>query len=366
MSDPYEPLRRWLVPVLSSEEGCDVGDLTLSGFERPVAGQSSDTVLFTATWRDGAAPRTRPLVLRRQAIGGIFLRPDVVREARVLQGLEATRVPVPHVLAREPDPSVLGAPFFVMDRVVGRVPAARPSIHAAGWLPTLTVAERARLWSSAMDVLVAVHDVDWRRAHAFLVEDDASRTGLDAHVERLTDWYRWTAAGRSFPITDAALAAVHARRVDVDTGSPTLVWGDARPGNMIFDDDGCVAAAIDWELATVGAPGIDLGHWLFFDAFATTAAGVPRLPGWPDRDETIATYERRSGRTIVDIEFFELLDELFIATTLIRQADGRVARGLASADTRMGHDNAVTQMLARRLGLPVPQLSPDYLAHRAG
>jgi len=273
-------------------------------------------------------------------------------------------VPVPHVLASEADESVLGAPFFVMDRIVGRVPTARPSIHAAGWLPTLTPAERDRLWSSAMDVLVAVHDVDWRSAHAFLVEDGGP--GLDAHVDRLTEWYRWTAAGRSFPITDAALEAVVARRAAVDGGPPTLVWGDARPGNMIFSDDGSVAAAIDWELATVGAPGIDLGHWLFFDAFATTAAGVPRLPGWPDRDETIATYERRSGRTIVDIEFFELLDELFIATTLIRQADGRVARGLASADTRMGHDNAVTQMLARRLGLPVPQLSPDYLAHRAG
>ena len=55
-----------------------------------------------------------------------------------------------------------------------------------------------------------------------------------------------------------------------------------------------------------------------------------------------------------------------MATTLIRQADFRVANGLAVADTRMGHDNAVTQMLARRLGLPVPNLSPDYIAHRSG
>ena len=59
-----------------------------------------------------------------------------------------------------------------------------------------------------------------------------------------------------------------------------------------------------------------------------------------------------------------MLEELFIATTLIRQADARVARGLAPPDTRMGHDNTVTQMLARRLGLAVPELSPDYLAHR--
>ena len=359
-----EPLRRWLAPVLAAESGYDVTAVDVDGFERPPAGQSSDTILFTATWTERGAVRTRDLVLRRQARGGIFLQPDVVREARVLQGLEAgSRVPVPHVLAYERDGSVLDAPFFVMERVVGRVPAAKPSIHAVGWLPTLTTAERERLWSSAMDVLVAVHEVDWRATHAFLVEGP---TGLDAHIDRLAEWYGWSASGRSFPITDAALASVTERRHAIDTVATTLVWGDARPGNMIFGDDGRVAAAIDWEVATVGAPGIDLGHWLFFDAFATTGAGVPRLAGWPDRDATIARYEEVSGRTIADIEFFELLEELFIATTLIRQADMRVSRGLAPPDTRMGHDNAVTQMIARRLGLPEPELSPDYVAHRRG
>jgi aminoglycoside phosphotransferase (APT) family kinase protein len=134
---------------------------------------------------------------------------------------------------------------------------------------------------------------------------------------------------------------------------------------MIFGADHRCAAAIDWEVVTIGAAGIDLGHWLFFDAFATTACGVERLSGWPDRDATVARYEALSGRRVADLEFFELLEELFIATTLIRQADMRVERGVAPPDTRMGHDNAVTQMLARRLGLPVPDLSPDYLAHRA-
>jgi len=360
-----EPLRRWLAPVLAAESGRDVAGLDVGGWTRPPAGQSSDTIMFRASWTEAGRSRARDLVLRRQATGGIFLTPDVVREARVLQGLEsASRVPVPHVLGFERDPSALGAPFFVMDMVAGRVPTARPSIHSAGWLPTLSPAVRARLWASAMEVLVGVHAVDWRARHAFLVEGEA--TGVVAHVDRLTEWYRWSAADREFPVTDAALEAVTARRDAVAADEATLVWGDARPGNMIFGEDGTVAAAIDWEVATVGAPGIDLGHWLFFDAFSTTGAGVARLEGWPDREETIARYEQLSGRVVADIDFFELLEELFIATTLIRQADMRVHRGLAPPDTRMGHDNAVTQMIARRLGLPVPEVSPDYLAHRRG
>jgi aminoglycoside phosphotransferase (APT) family kinase protein len=360
------PLARWLTTALAAEAGAPVADMRLSRFERPSAGQSSDNVLFSASWTEGSAPKSRDLVLRRQPSAGVFLTPDVVRECRVLQGLEgASRVPVPHVLGFETDPDLLGAPFFVMDRVRGRVPAAKPSIHSVGWLPTLTTAERELMWQSAIEVLVAIHDVDWRTTHQFLLDADESSTGLQAHIGRFVEWYAWTTDGRSFPITDAAMESIASERASVDGGDPVLVWGDARPGNMIFDADNRCAAAIDWEVATIGPAGIDLGHWLFFDAFATTACGVERLAGWPDRDTTVARYEALSRRTVADLEFFELLEALFIATTLIRQADMRVSRGLASAGTRMGHDNAVTQMIARRLGLPVPELSPDYLAHRS-
>jgi aminoglycoside phosphotransferase (APT) family kinase protein len=144
------------------------------------------------------------------------------------------------------------------------------------------------------------------------------------------------------------------------------VWGDARVGNMIFGKQNTVVAAIDWEVATIGPPAIDVAHWLFFDDFATHACGIEPLPGWPDRATTISRYEDLSGRALDDLEFFEMMEEFFIATTLIRQADARVAHGLAPPDTRMGHDNTVTQMLARRLALPIPDLSPDYVAHRGG
>ena len=216
----------------------------------------------------------------------------MIREARVLQGLAAaSRVPVPDVRWCETDPAVLGAPFFVMTEVPGRVPAGRPSIHTVGWLPTLTTRERERLWASAMETLVAVHDVDWQRSHAFLLDDDRDAATLDAHVDRLADWYAWSTAGREFPVTDAALAFLVEHRSDIRTGPPALVWGDARVGNMIFGDEHTVVAAIDWEVASIGQPAIDVAHWLFFDDFATHACGIEPLPGWPDRATTVARYE---------------------------------------------------------------------------
>ncbi len=272
--------------------------------------------------------------------------------------------PRPHVIGIEPSAEVLGRPFFVMERVEGRVPLARPSIHLVGWLPELTVAEREAMWSSAIDALVAVHATNWQVTHEFLLDGTDPAAVLERHIARLVEWYHWATRGRDYPITDAGIDRLISGLPAVSHTEPVLVWGDARVGNMIFGADHRVAAAIDWEVATIGSPAIDMAHWLFFDDFMTTASGIDALPGWPDRATTIAEYESRSGRRLTDLAYFELMDEVFMATTLIRQSDWRVERGLAPADTRMGHDNAVTQMLARRLGLAVPGLSPDYLAHR--
>ena len=251
-----------------------------------------------------------------------------------------------------------------MDRVEGRVPLGKPSIHNAGWLPTLTRAERERLWYSALEVLVAVHQVPWRSTHGFLLNGAPEAATLSSHVTTLADWYRWTTGGRSYPITDAALEYLQHHMAQVETHEPVLLWGDPRVGNMIFNSDNTVAAAIDWETASIGPAGRDLAHWLFFDEFQTEAVAIERLPGWPDRETTIACYEAISGRRVANLDFFDVMESLFMATTLIRQADRRVALALAPSENRMGHDNTVTQLLARKLGLAVPPLSPDYVAHR--
>ena len=174
-------------------------------------------------------------------------------------------------------------------------------------------------------------------------------------------------ARRRFPVTDAALAYILEHSAGATTAPPVLAWGDARPGNIIFDPRRFVPAAlIDWEVAAIAPPEVDIAHWLVFDDFATSASGVERLPGYATRDEITGRYEATSGRRLGDVGYFEIVQSFFLATTLIRQADARVQRGQLPAGTRMGHDNTLTQMLARRLGLPVPELSADYLLHRSG
>ena len=155
--------------------GTEVTAVDIAAPSRAGVGQSSDTWLFQARWAERGQPRTADLVLRKQpGYDGIFLRPDAGREFTGLKNLAPyPSVPVPRVRWVERDPAVIGAPFFVMDQVPGIVPSGRPSIHVTGWLTTLTPAQRRSAWQSSVDAIAALHDVPWRRSHAFLAGDDA-------------------------------------------------------------------------------------------------------------------------------------------------------------------------------------------------
>ena len=94
-------------------------------------------------------------------------------------------------------------------------------------------------------------------------------------------------------------------------------------GNVMYADDLHVAALLDWEVASIAPPEIDVGYWLMMDDFHSDANGVARLPGTPDREQTLARYEEKAGRTLGDIGYFELLGAAQMAITLIRQSDAR-------------------------------------------
>ena len=330
----------------------------------PPTGNSNVTLPFAVTWDgDGEAPVELVLRLQHPA-NQIFLDADVHREFRVLSGLGAAGgVPSPTPRWFEPDPEILGHPFFVMDRVEGVVPVGKPSIHASGWLAERTPGERKRAWASSLAALAAVHGVDWRR-HAGFLADAAHGTTIATRLAHARRWYDWVTDGRTYPITDAALDHLERTAHRIDDTNPVLLWGDARLGNTMFGADGTVAALLDWELASVGPAALDVGWWLCFDEFVTTAHGIERLDGYPTRAETIAEYAALTDSDLDELHWFEIYCAWVLTVTVIRMADIGVTEGRLAPETRMGEGNLTAQMLARWLDLPVPDLDPDYAARR--
>lgn len=328
-------------------------------FAALAGGQSSTLFRFTCTGDAGAfvirmEPRARQ----------IFLTPNIGREYRIAEGLAKAGIPVAPLIAVEADETTLGAPFMVMREVQGHAPLGRPSMHVSGLLTKLGAAQRAKLAHTAIDTLTQIHAVDWHSTHPFLADELDTEYGLDRHLNYLSRWYDWTVRGRSFPITDTALAYLKSARATLTQTPDVLLWGDARPGNILFAPDQSAAAVLDFEAALIGPRGLDLGYWLMMDSFHSDAIGIDRLPGWPSESETVARYSAASGVSVPDLDYFVIMGAFFMATTMIRAADMGVASGKFAPDTRFGLDNTATQIIAARLGLPMPSLATDFIAHR--
>lgn len=358
-SDQVPRLAAWLREQPAFGLQCEVRSLA------PLAGgQSSE--LFKLVCRMPPDQADAAFVIRFEQRGKqLFLTPDIVRESRVLDGVARhNSVPVPTVMAVEASGALLSTPFLIMRLVEGRSPLGRPSMHAQGLLTELTAQQRRALAYNGLDAMAGIHAIEWRRWHAFLNVDGDREPGIDRHLRHIADWYAWAAKGRPFPLTDQALDYLLRARRSLRDERDVLVWGDARPGNILFAADQSVAAVLDWEGALIGPRALDVGYWIMMDSFHAEMIGIQRLPGWPSTAEMVERYRRLSGHELNDLDYYILLGALFMATALIRATDIGIASGRLPADTRMAHANTTTQIIAERLGLEVPPLSPDFVAHR--
>jgi aminoglycoside phosphotransferase (APT) family kinase protein len=196
------------------------------------------------------------LVVRRPPVGQFLpTANDVSREYRFLHALRDTGVPVPRVHAYCDDVEVIGAPFYVMERLHGVVP------HDSTPLEELDADGGRRLSEHLVDVLLAIHAVD---IDAVGLGDAAKRTGyLQRQVTRWTDqWHR------SKETDSPAIEELAVRLAASLPASPrtTVVHGDYRLGNVMVDavDRARIIGVFDWEMATLGDPLADVGYTLLY------------------------------------------------------------------------------------------------------
>jgi aminoglycoside phosphotransferase (APT) family kinase protein len=210
--------------------------------ERVGGGQSNPT--WFVDWGG------RRLVLRKKPPGLILKGAHAVeREFRVMQALRHTPVPVPEVLRLEEDPAILGTPFYLMERVEGRV-------FADCALPGIPPDERRAMYLSMAETLAKLHAVD----PALVGLGDFGRPGnyFERQIGRWSKQYR-ASTGPAVPALDR-LATWLPENLPPDDGDVAIAHGDFRLGNMLFHErEPRVVAVLDWELSTLGHPLADLG-----------------------------------------------------------------------------------------------------------
>lgn len=226
---------------------------------------------------------------------------DVLREARLLRGLAGRGVPVPKVLAVAEAGEVTGQPFYVMTHVAGPVVTTRTPAALA------TPSDRRAVALSLVDTLAAIHGVDTAAAG---LEWAGRPVGFNArHLARMR---RLVADDGAVPAEFAEVDAWLTANVPPESGA-TVLHNDFRLGNMILapGPPGRVAAVLDWELATLGDPLLDVAYFLASwpepgePLTPTGRLGTAVLePGWPDRSELAARYTDRTGRDLAGLPWY--------------------------------------------------------------
>jgi aminoglycoside phosphotransferase (APT) family kinase protein len=262
------------------------------------AGMSNLT--YTVTPVDGSPDDA--VILRRPPTGAVLATAhDMAREHKVISALGGTAVPVPRTLHLCEDTSVLGAPFYVMERVVGvHVVSAFPPGYAD------EPAQRRQVGEALVDVLADLHSVDYA---AVGLGDFGRPEGFMARqVRRWTK--QWDATrDRDRPGMDA-LAARLAETVPV-TQRDGVVHGDYRLDNCLLDPQapGRIRAVLDWEMSTLGDPLADLGMMLVYwpqagEDLPATQSAVTALPGFPTRVEVAERYAARTGLDLTALNWY--------------------------------------------------------------
>lgn len=313
----------------------------------------SDQTLAVRQFGGGAANLTYLLdygaqqyVLRRPPLGPVAASAhDMGREYRVLSVLHQAYPYAPRAFLFCDDLSVIGAPFFVMERRQGVVVRrTMPEAYAA-------MPNAARRMSEALvDALAAFHAVDYDALGLGGLGKPAGF--IDRQIE---GWYRrWHAAKTAdLPDMDAVYAWLKANQPANTRVS--LVHNDYKLDNVMLaaGDPGRVVAVFDWDMCTLGDPLADLGALL---TYWTEPSDPPYLqatammplgePGFLSRAELVARYAAKSGRAVEAIDFYHALG-LFRLTVIVAQIYIRYARG-QTQDSRFAAMEFMIPALARR------------------
>ena len=353
MDEARKQLTRWLQAKLP-----EVKDLVLSEITEPqTSGFSNETLFVGATYNLGSESVHEDLVVRVQPTGyQVFPSYDMSVQYRAMDLLGPSNVPVPRVRWLETDATdVLGAPFYVMDRVNGRVPTDNPPYHAGGWVTEISPEERRKIWLGGFDCMARIHRLDYNDAgFGFLEQPEWGETPIDRQLNQYKRYLEWAARGRTQPTAEAALEWLEKNK---PTNEPTgIVWGDARIGNIIFAEDSSPAAVVDWEMVTLGSPETDVGWALFVDRHHSEGLSVPRLEGFPDYDETVAFYEEKSGHTLSNLHYYQVFAGFRFAVVMARLSQQMVHYEVMEEAVGLEFEvnNIVTRLLAKILELPPP------------
>lgn len=283
----------------------------------------------------------RHWVLRRPPLGHVLATAhDMGREHRIISALAPTDVPVAPAVGLCTDGSVNGAPFYVMGYVDGLVLRDAESAGA------VDLDVRARTGISIAETLAKIHAVD---PDAVGLGDLGRKEGYIAR--QLKRWNGQFEQSRTREVPEVTEAFDRLSAAIPEQTSAAIVHGDYRLDNCMIDPTGEVIAVLDWEICTLGDPLADLGLLMVYwtepdDPYAALPGSATALDGFASRADLVTAYEKASGRSVGDLDYYVAFGYWKLACIL----EGVFARYQAGAMGNDGADSSAFGDMVRLLG----------------
>lgn len=330
-------------------------DIRFPKVEPPGQGYSNETWMIDLVWKRNGAEERHALVLRLQpSAAGLFPEYDLSLQYRCMEHLAGTDVPVPKLFGYAGADSPLGVPFYLMERLPGRVVMENPLYHLEGWLHEMAPAAQRTLWLAGLETIARIARLDWQAlGFSFLDRRGPRQSHLDEQLTGQRRFLGWVEAqSEPYPHLRQALEWLEASRPQEEVVG--LCWGDSKIGNMLFEGERCTGL-LDWEMARLGDPVDDLAWYITLDRALSEGYGVPRLPGFPPRAESVAHWEKTSGRPARHLPYYEVLGAFKFALIMARLGHLYAERGMVPREMRMDLNNggaALLRIVAQEQGLP--------------
>ena len=289
----------------------------------------------------------REYVLRRGPLGPVAPKAhDMAREYMVLKAVHPFFGPAPEVFHLCEDTSIIGAIFFVMERRHGIVVRDRIPAELAAF-PDYP----ARVSRGFVDGLVELHSIDIEKHGLVSLGKPAGFLERQVH-----GWFdRWNRAKTQENALMDHLIRWLTEHLPVSP-TPALVHNDFKLDNLMLDlnDPGRIEAVLDWEMATVGDPLVDLGlilcYWSQPSDPGGTKESLTSAPGWFTRDDLLGRYAEKTGRDLSLINYYEVF-ALFKLAVVLQQIYVRFHRG-QTQDERFRHfDKRVHNLIEQAAAL---------------
>ncbi len=306
----------------------DVGELSLNELKFPEESGESSVTLLLDTRADGVQ---RKFVFRMAPPHSeVFDSHDIGLQYTLMRIMDEAGIPVPSLVAYEPDAALLGSDFYVMGFIDGQIPVDNPPYAFGSWVTELTEGERSSMWRNGLEVLSRIHLVDMSGHDLPGLPRARSGQSIAQHeIDKFDKMIDEEMIKQAPPLLLEAMAYIKDNAPQ--PGEQRLCWGDSRVGNVIWQDLK-PAAIIDWEMASMGDPVSDVSWWYWVDYCNSVGLGVERPGGLPSLEEIYQQWHQLTGLPLDNADYYDLFSVVRYAIILEKKFSAMQAAGQGVID----------------------------------